>query len=362
MLSAIGFVADRKQGEAYLQQTFRSGGVRSANAALVLLTLYLFCPTKLGHAEDTLAKAKVILTKMNAKYPNNSYFFGYANFYHRKTGAGAPAVESINKALQCFPSVPQSPMLLRYLKADTYFMNMQWAEAAAQYTALWQELSKKGSGMHCVHYEPSPLSPLNTESFDYTGQVVLTLGAAHAALGDMPTATKYMRLVKQATNTKSKQDASSPPFALLCGTDARYLKMAALFCLNLNKDLEHLQASALQTLLIKLEKDNASGSLTRGGKGVAAMYHLFTGMCQHGCGDKAAARLSWLAVLKQEKHMSDDPCGTLAYAYALLGDLSYTEGKPSLAKNYFEKGSKLKKSAMPEALSTRFANALEDLQ
>lgn len=77
---------------------FESDTVRSPFAALVLCTFYLFLPTGLGNVEDTLAKAKHVLDVMNKRYPNNTYFHGYANFYYRKKGETDAAVQAITQS------------------------------------------------------------------------------------------------------------------------------------------------------------------------------------------------------------------------------------------------------------------------
>ena len=320
VLSAIGFIRDSELGEQYLLNVFENGGVRAPFAALVLLTYYLFIPTGLADVSDTLRKAKALLDKTNDAYPSNSYFNGYTNFYHRKRGEPEEGLVAIGKAIE--NSHSGSPVLLRYLQADTLFMAMRWQEAVTAYESLWSD----------IQTQKLP--------FEYSGQLVMTMSAGYMMLGDKTKASEYMQQVPAVTNPRSKQDANSPKFANRCIAEPKMLPLAGLHCLYINRDMAHMSKESLLKLeecLTTIEEQHKVSQVPE----CAAMRLLFLGVIQKVTGRIPEARASWEQIIGMEKSVGGES-PTLPYGYYELGELEYRQGNLKVAKKYFDHGVKLK--------------------
>lgn len=341
LLSAIGFISDRELGEQYLTEVLQSNAIRSPSAGLVLLTYYLFLPTGLGNVEVTLSKAKAILDLCNERYPNNTYFNGYSNFYHRKRGETREALETISKAIR-FAEASGSgvPLLLKYLQADTLFMDLQWSQARETYHNVLEALEASG------------------ETFAYTGQVVLSLAGCYVMLGDEATAMTWLRRVGSMYNSKSKQDANSPKYADRVIREPRMLCMLPVYILYINRDLAHMHAEHVDHLVEHFQrvtrgKDLASHEL----KG---MYNLFVGVMNKGCGRKVEAMTYFQQVFDTEAKMSADAM-VLPYLYYEVGELEYRNNNLVKAKQLFEKGKDLKGDGH-ETLANRYSIAMKQLK
>ena len=340
LLSAIGFISDKELGEQYLTDVLNSDTIRTPFAALVLCTYYLFLPTGLGNVNTTLSKAKIVLDKMNEKYPNNSYFWGYLNFYHRKRGETQEAVAAIEKASANALAANAVPTLLRYLLADTLYMDLQFAEAKAKYTAVLDLLEESG------------------ETFAYTGQIVISLAACNVMLGDKAAAVTWLKRVNSMYNPKSKQDANSPKFATRVLNDLKLLPLIGVYVLYINRDLAHMQPAQVDKLNVALTEVTKDEDMTS--FEVRGMYKLFQGVMHKGCKRPDEAREAWQEVMGFEKKLSSSSA-VLPYLYYEMGELEYRQGDLPKAKQYFDKGAALKGDGH-ETLANRYSIASKQLK
>ena len=340
LLSAIGFISDKELGEQYLTEVFESNTIRSPMAALVLCTFYLFLPTGLGNVEHTLAKAKHVLDVMNERYPNNTYFHGYTNFYHRKRGETKEAVDAIVLAATNAENAGQLPLLLRYLHADTLYMDLQFEVAKTKYIEVLETLKEKGG------------------TFAYTGQVVMSLAACYMMTGDDATAIDWLKKVGKMYNPKSKQDANSPKFSAKVISNPALLPLLGVYILYINRDLAHMKADHVVKLRSELQRVTEGKDMSN--PEVAGMYRLFLGVMSKGSGDKDEAVAQWETTLANEKKMDKDSM-VLPYTYYEMGELEYRRGNFERAKALFEKGSSLKGEGH-ETLANRYNIAMKQLK
>lgn len=340
LLNAIGFISDKELGEQYLTEVFQSETIRSPLAALVLCTYYLFLPTGLGNVEDTLSKAKVVLDAMNARYPENTHFHGYTNFYHRKRGETTEALVAIEHATANAERGGLIPLLLQYLHADTLFMDLQFAKAKEKYQLVLSTLEK------------------TKETFAYTGQVVLSLSACYVMLGDDTEAIALLKKVSSMYNPKSKNDANSPKYAARVLGDLRLLPMIGVYILYINRDLAHMRPDTAGRLLEELKRTTQGKDLSA--PEVGGMYSLFVGVIQKGLGNKDAAIAEWEKVMATEKKLPSNSM-VLPYVYYEMGELEYRRGNLAKAKTVFEKGQALKGEGH-ETLANRYHIAIKQLR
>ncbi|EKF37688.1 hypothetical protein MOQ_002112 [Trypanosoma cruzi marinkellei] len=340
LLNVIGFISDKELGEQYLTEVFESDGVRSPFAALVLCTLYLFLPTGLGRVEETLAKAKRILDAMNQKYEHNTYFYGYSNFYHRKRGETAEALMAIQLAETNAERAGLVPILIRYLHADTLFMDLRFEEARYRYAALLDHLAK------------------TKESFAYTGQVVLSLAACFVMLGDDAQAIQWLKKVGSMYNSRSKNDANSPKFASRVLANPRLLPLCGVYMLYINRDLAHMKVEQAERLLGELTRVTKGKDLS--GPEPENMFTLFVGVIHKGC-DRIDEAFGYMnKIFANEKRVPSDSM-VLPYAYYEAGELEYRRGNYENAKALFTKGQSLKGDGN-ETLMNRYNIALKQLK
>lgn len=340
LLSAMGFISDKDLGEQYLTEITMANMVRSPSAALVLLTYYLFLPTGLGDVKETLAKAKVILDLMCERYPDNSYFWGYLNFYHRKLGHTKEAVEAITKAIHNAERSKNVPMLLRYLLADTYYMDLRFAEARDAYKAVLEMLEDAGT------------------TFAYTGQVALSLAGCYVMLGQPDQANVWVKRVGSMYNPKSKQDANSPKLAAKIVADPRLLPLLGVYILYINRDLAHMAKEHVDKLLEALNKVTEGKDLSSAE--CTGLQTLFIGVMHKGCGRTLSASDQFAAVMALEKkYASDSP--VMPYCCYEAGELEYRQGNLPKAKALFEKGMALKGDGN-ETLANRYGIAMKQLK
>lgn len=340
LLSAIGFISDKELGEQYLTEVFESDTIRTPQAALVLCTYYLFLPTGLGNVKTTLSKAKVVLDKMNAKYPNNSYFWGYLNFYHRKSGNTAEAVEAITKASSNAEAAGQKPTLLTYLLGDTLYMDLQFERAKVHYETLLEHLENTG------------------ETFAYTGQVVISLASCYIMLGDNETAVKWLKRVQSMFNPKSKQDANSPKYAARVLKEQRLLPLTPVYVLYINRDLAHMKEDHVEKLRACLKDVTEGKDLSP--PEVTGMFNLFQGVMFKNTGKTESARQTFNKIFEIEKKLSSDSL-VLPYCYYEVGELEYRAGNYAEAKRLFDKGQNLKGDGH-ETLANRYSIAQKQLK
>jgi tetratricopeptide (TPR) repeat protein len=340
LLSAIGFISDKELGEQYLTEVFQSDTIRAPQAALVLCTYYLFLPTGLGNVKETLAKAKVVLDRMNEKYPNNSYFWGYLNFYHRKQGHTVEAVEAITRAADNAEKAGQKPTLLTYLLGDTLYMDLQFEKAKLQYERLLEHLENTG------------------ETFAYTGQVVISLAACYVMLKDDETALRWLKRVQSMFNPKSKQDANSPKYAARVLKDPKLLPLMPIYVLYINRDLAHMNAEHVAKLRAAMLEMTTGRDVSTGEP--LAMYQLFDGVMFKVCEQKEEAAGAFKKIFDNEKKLASDSL-VLPYAYYEMGEMEYRSGNYQEAKAMFEKGAALKGDGH-ETLANRYAIAQKQLK
>lgn len=340
LLNAIGFISDKELGEQYLTEVFQSNTIRSPLAALVLCTYYLFLPTGLGNVHETLAKAKVVLEAMNARYPDNTHFHGYTNFFHRKRGETKEALEAIEHATANAEKGGLIPLLLQYLHADTLFMDLQFAKAKEKYELVLSTLEK------------------TKETFAYTGQVVLSLAACYMMLGDEAQANAHLKKVGTMYNPKSKNDANSPKYAARVLKHQHLLPMIGVYILYINRDLAHMSKETSNRLLGELERMTAGRDLSA--PEASCMYNLFKGVIQKCLGNKDAAVAEWEKVLALEKKLPTDSM-VLPYVYYEMGELEYRRGNLQKSKEHFEKGQALKGDGH-ETLANRYSIAMKQLR
>lgn len=340
LLHAIGFISDKELGEQYLTEVFKSDTIRSPLAALVLCTYYLFLPTGLGNVNDTLSKAKVVLDTMNARYPDNTHFHGYTNFYHRKRGETKEALVAIEHATANAEKGGLIPLLLQYLHADTLFMDLQFSKAKEKYELVLSSLEK------------------TKETFAYTGQVVLSLAACYMMLGDEPQAIVHLKKVGNMYNPKSKNDANSPKYAARVLKYQHLLPMIGVYILYINRDLAHMSGDNANRLLGELERITAGRDLSA--PEASSMYNLFKGVIQKGMGNKDNAVAEWEKVLALEKKLPSDSM-VLPYVYYEMGELEYRRGNLQKSKDHFEKGQSLKGDGH-ETLANRYNIAMKQLR
>jgi tetratricopeptide (TPR) repeat protein len=341
VLSAIGFIADSVKGEEYLTEVLNSGTVRAPFAALVLCTYYLFLPTGLGDVKATLSKAKIVLDKMNEDYPENCNFWGYTNFYHRKLGNCKPALESIEKSLKNAEKGGQSPVLLLYLRADTLFMDQQWAEARDKYKELLEIIEDSG------------------QKFAYTGQIALSLAGSYVMLGEFDTAFTWVKRVPSMYNNLSKQDANSPKIANKMTANPAMLPLLGVYILYINRDLAHMHEEDVDRLQASLEKICEGRDLSSH-KEVAGINNLFLGVMHKGCGhwDKGMGYLR--ASVENEKKLPSDSM-VPPFAYYEMGEMEFRAGNMEKAKELFEKGQTFKGDGN-ETLQNRYGIAMKQLK
>jgi hypothetical protein len=340
LLSAIGFISDRELGEQYLTEVIHSNTVRSPLASLCLLTYYLFLPTGLGNVHKTLEKAKPILDLMNARMPNNSYFWGYANFFHRKLGHTAEALESITHATANAERAGGVPLLLAYLQADTLYMSLQYEAARDKYKALLDTLAR------------------TKEEFAYTGQVIISLAACLTMLGDKPTAMAWLKKVEKMYNPKSKQDANSPKYAARVLAEPRLLPLIGVYVLYINRDLAHMKPDVVDKLQADLARATEGSDMTP--VEVRGMYHLFIGVMHKACGRRDEANAAWAQVLALEKKLASDSM-VLPFLFYEMGEFEYRAGNLLKAKELFDKGQSVKGDGH-ETLANRYNIAQKQLK
>ncbi|RNF05424.1 tetratricopeptide repeat domain 39B [Trypanosoma conorhini] len=340
LLNVIGFISDRELGEQYLTEVFESNGVRAPFAALVLCTLYLFLPTGIGRVEETLAKAKRILDVMNQKYEQNTYFNGYSNFYHRKRGETAEALAAIQRAEANAERAGMVPILIRYLHADTLFMDLRFAEAKECYAAVLSHLAK------------------TKESFAYTGQVVLSLAACFVMLGEDAQALQWLKKVGSMYNPRSKNDANSPKFASRVLANPRLLPLCGVYMLYINRDLAHMKVEQAERVLQELRRVTTGKDLS--GPEAENMFTLFVGVIHKGCDRVDAALEDMSKIFANEKRVPSDSM-VLPYAYYETGELEYRRGNFERAKALFTKGQSLRGDGN-ETLANRYSIALKQLK
>ena len=341
LLSAIGFISDKDLGEQYLTTVFQSNTIRAPYAALVLCTYYLFLPTGLGNVDDTLSKAKCVLDSMNARFPDNTHFHGYSNFYHRKRGETKEAVEAIVRAnANAEKAKDGSPLLLRYLYADTLFMDLQFEAAKTKYQEVLQAIIAE------------------KVTFGYTGQVVMNLAACFVVSGDDKIALDWLKKVGSMYNPKSKQDANSPKFSAKVISEPRLLPLLPVYMLYINRDLAHMHADNVAKLRVELDRMCVGRDLSS--PEVAGMYQLFQGVMCKAAGDKDAAMAEWSKTLATEKKLSSDSM-VLPYTLYEMGELEYRRGNHTNAKSLLEKGSQLRGDGH-ETLANRYSIALKQLK
>ncbi|KAG5472591.1 hypothetical protein LSCM1_03996 [Leishmania martiniquensis] len=340
LLSMIGFISDRDLGEQYLTEVFESNTIRSPFAALVLCTLYLFLPTGLGNVEETLSRARHVLETMNARYPNNTYFNGYANFYYRKKGEVAPAVRSITLAAENAEKAGLVPLLIKYLYADTLFMNQQWAEALEQYHRILEHLKK------------------TKEKFAYTGQIVLSVAACNVMLNNDKEALTWFSKVEAMYNPRSKNDANSPRFANRVIANPRLLPLSGVYMLYINRDLAHMNKEQGTRVLAELKRVTEGKDLS--GSEAENMYNLFVGVIEKGSENTDVAFACMNKIFENEKKIPQDSM-ILPFAYYEMGEMEYRRGNMEKAKELFEKGSKIKGDGN-ETLANRYNIVMKQLR
>ncbi|KEG14386.1 tetratricopeptide repeat domain 39B [Trypanosoma grayi] len=340
LLNVIGFISDKELGEEYLTEVFESNGIRSPFAALVLCTLYLFLPTGIGRVEETLQKAKHVLDTMNKRYEHNTYFYGYSNFYHRKKGETVEALQAIERAAANAERAGLVPLLIRYLHADTLFMDLRFAEAKEKYAALLSHLSA------------------TKETFAYTGQVVLSLAACYVMLGDDAKAMEWLRKVGSMYNSRSKNDANSPKFAARVIANQRLLPLCGVYMLYINRDLAHMKVEQAERVLNELHRVTEGRDLS--GPEAENMYTLFVGVIQKGCDRTEEALKCMEKIFANEKRIPSDSM-ILPYTYYETGELEYRRGKLERAKELFTKGQSIKGDGN-ETLANRYNIALKQLK
>ncbi|SCU68897.1 Protein of unknown function (DUF3808), putative [Trypanosoma equiperdum] len=340
VLSVVGFVVDRELGERYLMEVFESDGIRSPFAALVLCTFYLFLPTGLGKVEETLVKAKRILDKMNERYDANTYFYGYSNFYHRKRGEIEQALETIEKAEANAERVGLVPTLVRYLRADTLFMDLRFEEAKQRYTSVIEHLS------------------VTKQSFAYTGQVVLSLAACCVMLGDDNTAVSWLKKVGSMYNPKSKNDANSPKFASRVLNNNQLLPLCGVYMLYINRDLAHMNVNQAERVLMELQRVTTGKDMSS--PEAMYMHTLFVAVIQKGCGRTDEAEEGMKKIFANEKSIPRDSM-VLPYAYYEMGELEFRRGRIEEAKRLFTKGQSIPGDGN-ETLMNRYRIALKQLK
>lgn len=340
LLSIIGFISDKELGEKYLTDVFQSFSIRAPYAALTLCTLYLFLPTGLGDVNETLAKAKVVLDEMNSRYPNNTYFHGYSNFYYRKRGQLVEALNSITLSATNAEKVGLAPLLIRYLHADTLFMCLNWKEAKVKYIAVLDHVAK------------------TKEKFAYTGQIVLSIAGCCVMLHEKEEGMEWVKKVKSMYNPRSKNDSNSPKMANRIITNSRLFPLTAVYILYINRDLAHMTAEQGARILEELNKI-IEGEDTSGPE-AENMIRLFRGVICKGCGRKEEALKYFGEVLANEKNIAADLM-ILPFTYYELAELEYRLGHMEKAKNLFEKGSKIKGDGN-ETLNNRYAIAMKQLK
>ncbi|CCW61487.1 unnamed protein product [Phytomonas sp. EM1] len=340
LLSLIGFVSDKDVGEQYLTEVFESNTIRSPFAGLVLCTLYLFLPTGLGDVEATLSRANKILESMNVRCPNNTYFYGYANFYYRKRGDVDTAMSSISLALNNSMSVGVTPLLIKYVYADTLFMHQKWDEALDQYLALLDHIHK------------------TKESFAYTGQVALSIAACYVMIGKHEDGMSWMRKVNGMHNPKSKNDVNSPKFALRVIANPRLLPFSGVYMLYINRDLAHMHREQGERVLSELKRVLEGKDIT--GAEAENMYNLFVGVIEKGCKNTEVALKYFQKIFDVEKHIPKDSM-ILPFTYYEAAEVRYRMGDLSEAKHLFDKGHKIKGDGN-ETLSNRYRIAMKQLK
>lgn len=340
LLSIIGFISDKELGEQYLTEVFKSSCIRAPFAALVLCTLYLFLPTGLGDVNETLNKAKIVLDTMNERYPENTYFHGYSNFYYRKRGETQAAVKSITEAASNAEKVGLVPLLIRYLLADTLFMDLKWDDALTKYTSILEHLEK------------------TKEKFAYTGQVVLSVAACHVMLGNKTAAMTWVKKVDGMYNPKSKNDSNSPKMAKRIIANPRLLPLAAVYMLYINRDLAHMNREQGNRIMLELNRvlqgEDISGPECEG------MIRLFRGVICKGC-DRTEDAFNFLEqIIADEKKIASDSM-IMPFTYYEIAEMEYRRGDLEKAKKLFEKGSKLKGDGN-ETLANRYSIAMKQLK
>eukprot|EP00388_Colpodella_angusta_P007826 GDKJ01021847.1.p1 GENE.GDKJ01021847.1~~GDKJ01021847.1.p1 ORF type:complete len:468 (+),score=63.07 GDKJ01021847.1:176-1405(+) len=341
LLSAIGFISDKELGEQYLTEVFKSNSIRAPYAALVLCTYYLFLPTGLGNVDDTLSKAKVVLDAMNARFPDNTHFLGYLNFYHRKRGEVKEAVQAIVRAnANAEKAKDGSPLLLRYLYADTLYMNLQFEDAKQKYIEVLDSIVKE------------------KVTFGYTGQVVMNLAACYMMTGDDATAMQWLKKVGSMYNPKSKQDANSPKFSAKVVSEPRLLPLLGVYMLYINRDLAHMHGDHVDHLRKELFRVCEGRDMSP--PEVTGMFQLFHGVMYKAAGQKDEAVAEWQKTVSNEKKLSSDSM-VLPYTYYEMGELEFRRGNHALAKTLLEKGSQLKGDGH-ETLANRYSIALKQIK
>ncbi|KAG5498872.1 hypothetical protein JKF63_03161 [Porcisia hertigi] len=340
LLSIIGFISDRDLGEQYLIEVFESNTIRSPFAALVLCTLYLFLPTGLGDVEVSLSRARHVLETMNARYPTNTYFHGYANFYFRKKGEVESALSSITRAAENAERVGLVPLLIKYLYADTLFMDQQWFEAREQYRKILEHLAQ------------------TNEKFAYTGQVVLSMAACYVMQDKEKEALIWFKKVGSMYNPKSKNDSNSPRFANRVIANPRLLPLSGVYMLYINRDLAHMNKEQGSRVLAELKRVTEGKDLS--GPEAENMYNLFAGVIEKGSGNIDAAFVYMNKILENEKKIPQDSM-ILPFTYYETAEMEYRRGNVDKAKELFDKGSKIKGDGN-ETLSNRYSIAMKQLR
>lgn len=340
LLTIVGFISDKELGEKYLTEVFLSSSIRAPYAALTLCTMYLFLPTGLGDLSETLVKAKRVLDEMNSRFPNNTYFYGYSNFYYRKSGDLDAALNSITIAVNNAEKVGLAPLLIRYLRADTLFMCCEWKKAKEVYISVIDHLAK------------------TKEKFAYTGQIALSIAGCCVMLHQKEEGLEWVKKVKSMYNPKSKNDSNSPKIANRIIANPRLFPLTAVHVLYINRDLTHMTAEQGSRVLEEMNKILEHEDTT--GPEAENMTLLFRGVIFKGCGRTQEAIQYFNEILANEKNIPQDLM-ILPFTYYELAEMEYRLDHWQKAKTLFEKGSKIK-GDKNETLSNRYSIAMKQLK
>lgn len=340
LLTIVGFISDKELGEKYLTEVFQSSSIRAPYAALTLCTMYLFLPTGLGDLNETLVKAKRVLDEMNSRFPNNTYFYGYSNFYYRKRGDLDAALNSITIAVNNAEKVGLAPLLIRYLMADTLFMCIEWKKAKEIYISVIDHLAK------------------TKEKFAYTGQIALSIAGCCVMLHQKEEGMEWIKKVKSMYNPKSKNDSNSPKIANRIIANSRLFPLTAVYVLYINRDLTHMTAEQGSRVLEEMNKILEHEDTT--GPEAENMTLLFRGVIFKGCGRTQEGIQCFNEILANEKSIPQDLM-ILPFTYYELAEMEYRLDNLEKAKTLFEKGSKIK-GDRNETLNNRYSIAMKQLK
>jgi tetratricopeptide (TPR) repeat protein len=347
VLKAAGVqTSDMAIGEEYLTEVCVSNTLRSPAAALALLTRYVVLPGGLDPLLPSLEKSKKVLDVVLHAYPANSYFYLCLNYFYRRQGNTAEAITSIARATENASTTRGRPTLFRCVLADTLFMDMQMARAKDLYTELLTLLQRSG------------------ESFEYSGDMTVSLAACWVHLGDDKSAQEWIKDVPKFVNLTSTADLPNTKYAAIFKAEPRLITLLPSLLQYVHRDLECANTDCISKNAIWVDAAvMRQGAVLTCPEG-KALYMLVKSVMQKAIGEHVTAKAALQDVVAMETGKKGGITGeghALPMACYELAEMEFQSGNHKRAKELLEKANKCKAEGLSELLGFRSQLALRQL-